>query len=52
MATQHTCPICTEAFKKKEIVVEYRQWGTPTRLLAHLDCVLVLSKDEDRKHPG
>jgi hypothetical protein len=27
MAKQDMCPICTDAFKEKELVIKYRLWG-------------------------
>jgi hypothetical protein len=50
MPSQDMCPICCESFKSTEIIIEYQKWGN-MKLLAHLDCALVLSKAEDRKHP-
>ncbi len=50
---QDMCPICTEPFKKDEVVIEYEMWGTSSELkfLAHLDCALAVSRAEGRKHP-
>lgn len=52
--TQTICPICTHAFNKGDVVVEYRTWdgkaGADPKL-AHVDCALYLSEQEDRDHP-
>ncbi|WP_281717985.1 hypothetical protein [Pandoraea apista] len=52
--TQDMCPICTEPFKRDEVLVRYLTWGkgTTAEQLGHLDCVMYLSTtEEDRKHP-
>jgi len=52
---QDVCPICTHAFKEKEVIVQYFIWeGNGKTLdprLGHVDCILYLSKDEKRDHP-
>ena len=49
---QEMCPICTLAFKKKDVLVEYRRFRAPSGPeFAHLDCLLHLSRMEDREHP-
>lgn len=50
---QDMCPICTEPFKKDEVLVNYLTWDKDQHSdkLGHLDCVLYLSKTEERKHP-
>ena len=54
-STQDMCPICTQPFKKKEVIVRYLTWAgkdkDPVQRLGHLDCVLHLSKREEREHP-
>lgn len=50
---QDMCPICTEPFKKNEVLVRYLTWDKkqlPDKF-GHLDCVLYLSKTEGREHP-
>jgi hypothetical protein len=47
------CPICSEPFQKGEVVVQYVTWEkdkAPGKY-GHMDCVLYLSKIEERKHP-
>ena len=53
---QNICPICTKAFGDKDVVIKYQAWNAEDdkpdkKLLGHLDCVLYLSKKEDREHP-
>jgi hypothetical protein len=50
---QDMCTICTAPFKKAEVLVRYVTWGEkqPAEKLGHLDCVMYLSKAEDRNHP-
>ncbi len=51
---QDICPICTEPFRKEEVIIEYMSWDTASvggKRLGHLDCVLHLSELEKRKHP-
>jgi hypothetical protein len=48
---QDLCPICTEPFKFKEIVIDIERWEHET-LKAHLDCALYMSMTEEgRTHP-
>lgn len=50
---QDMCPICVEPFKKDEVLVQYITWGKGQAVgkLGHLDCVMTLSKAEERNHP-
>ncbi|GKV81391.1 hypothetical protein PEC106664_21650 [Pectobacterium carotovorum subsp. carotovorum] len=52
---QDMCPICTKPFQKEEVIIQYLTWAgkeaSSIPKLGHLDCVLYLSKTEDRKHP-
>ena len=52
---QDMCPICTYPFKEEEVIVQYFTWkGNGKTLeprLGHVDCILYLSKIEERDHP-
>jgi hypothetical protein len=52
MVEQDVCPICTGAFKNSEVIISFRKWPEKEARLAHLDCALMLSEGEKRKHPG
>ena len=45
---QDMCPICTQQFQNKDIVIEYREWNEEIKSedvkFGHLDCVLYLPK--------
>lgn len=50
-ATQDLCPICTEAFNDKDVVIAIERWNHGSEK-AHLDCALYLSATEEgRPHP-
>lgn len=52
---QDMCPICTQPFNLKDIVIKFWEWNEsdnpsgPT--WGHLDCVLSISRSEEREHP-
>ena len=46
VAKQDTCPICAAPFKKGQLVIQYKQWGSETEKSAHGYCVAVTSKGE------
>lgn len=51
MSEQDMCPICVEPFKEGEVLVQYVTWGKNAGKLGHFDCVMALSKAEERNHP-
>jgi hypothetical protein len=47
---QDICPICTQPFNYKDIVIDIERWDDE-KMKAHLDCALYMSNDEKREHP-
>ena len=43
---QDVCPLCGEAFKLKDVLVNFEQWGSESSK-AHLNCLLFLSATDD-----
>lgn len=49
------CPVCAEAFNDNDVAVEFFEFDKGTSKkprLAHVDCIMYISKKENRKHPN
>lgn len=44
--TQERCPLCGEAFKLREVIVNFEHWGSEASK-AHFNCLLFLSTADD-----
>ena len=51
--TNDVCQVCSEEFKAKELLIVVTRWRHETEapFFAHVDCALIDSQREERKHP-